>query len=259
MSVFRLVAALALFAALAGAEGFPVISQVDRAVTAWLQRAVPAADLPAAVLGFIADPEVMISGLAWAGIVFLLLHDKRRGRGWLCLAAATIGVSLVTIILQNVIVHPVPPLALTRHIARRGIVLGDLGVVILGIAAVGAILLLLPNKRYSRPFLWLATGTVGISLAAVMARHLIVHFSDQIHELIGLYPANGFPSGHTVRTTLLAGTVFRRLPSLAAVIIVGMMASLVYLGVHWTSEVLGGFCLGWVCVEMARGLWGLMG
>jgi membrane-associated phospholipid phosphatase len=35
-----------------------------------------------------------------------------------------------------------------------------------------------------------------------------------------------------------------------------MMAALVYLGDHWTSDVLGGLCLGWACAELARGVWG---
>jgi membrane-associated phospholipid phosphatase len=56
-----------------------------------------------------------------------------------------------------------------------------------------------------------------------------------------------------MRTTLLAGTLLRDLPVGAAALVVAIMASLVYLGDHWATEVLGGLCLGWACVELARG------
>ena len=69
----------------------------------------------------------------------------------------------------------------------------------------------------------------------------------------------GYPSGHTMRTTLLAGTLLRKRPVIAAGLVAAMMASLVYLGDHWTSEVLGGLCLGWVCVECTRAVWQRVG
>ncbi|GEM_PF-5902936 len=34
---------------------------------------------------------------------------------------------------------------------------------------------------------------------------------------------------------------------------------MVYLGDHWLSEAVGGFCLGWVFVELARCRWPLAG
>jgi membrane-associated phospholipid phosphatase len=61
-----------------------------------------------------------------------------------------------------------------------------------------------------------------------------------------------FPSGHTTRTTFIAATVLRRAPVAAAVLIVAMMTALVYLGDHWTSDVLGGLCLGWAGAEVAH-------
>lgn len=264
MSVFRLAATLALFVMSAIAAGLPASTQVDHAVTLWIQRAAPAPDAPAAALAFLGDPEVIV-GLAAFGLVLLLFRDKHHGRAFLWLAAGAVGTSLVTVILQRVIVHVGPPSTLTRPIAERGLVfLGD-PPIIPGLAAVGLVLLLLRDKRHDRAFLWLAAGAIGMTLVAVIIHHVILRYHVvlryEMHffKMIRLHATYGFPSGHMVRTTLLAGVGLRRVPALAAAIVVGMGVSLVYLGVHWMSEVLGGFFLGWACVEVAREVWRWLG
>jgi undecaprenyl-diphosphatase len=258
MSVSRLMASLGGFVMLAVVGGFPISMQIDRLITLWLQRAAPVADAPAAVIALLGDPEVIIPGLSVAGLVLLLLRDGRHGRALLWLAAGTVAVSLVAVILQDAIVHPLPPLALTRFIARRGLILRDPKVVFSGFVVVGLIVLFLHDKLRGHALLWLAAGIVGVSLVSVIPKYVSIHLGQQILRTVGLNPA-GFPSAHTMRITLLAGTMFRRVPTLAAAIVVSMMASLVYLGVHWASEVLGGFCLGWACVEVARGVWQRLG
>ncbi|TMJ13785.1 MAG: phosphatase PAP2 family protein, partial [Bacillati bacterium ANGP1] len=63
-----------------------------------------------------------------------------------------------------------------------------------------------------------------------------------------------FPSGHTLRTTILAGVALHQAPWAAGLIILAMMVALVYLGDHWTSDVLGGLCLGWAALEAGNAL-----
>jgi len=264
MSVFRLAATLALFVTLAIIAELPASRQVDHAITMWIQRAAPALDVSAAALVFLGDPEVII-GLAVLGFVLLLFRDKHYGRAFVWLAAGAVGASLMTIILQDVIVHVGPPSTLTRPIADRGLVFLRDPTIIPGFAAAGLLLLLLRDKRHGRAFVWLAASVIGITLSTVIIYHVIqryhviLRFEMHFLKMIGVTAPYGFPSGHMVRTTLLAGTGFRRVPTLAVAIVIGIGASLVYLGLHWMSEVLGGVCLGWACVEVGQGVWKRLG
>jgi membrane-associated phospholipid phosphatase len=69
---------------------------------------------------------------------------------------------------------------------------------------------------------------------------------------LGVQQPYSFPSGHTMRATFLAAAVLRQAPAVAGAVILAMMTALVYLGDHWTSDVVGGLCLGWACAEAAR-------
>lgn len=160
----------------------------------------------------------------------------------------------VTIWLQHAAPAPDMP-------ASIFVFLGDAEVVITG-AVLAGLLLLSRDRGWGIAALQFAAGLAAVSLLAVLLKHTIPHpgppESLQRHILrLGVStPPTPFslPSGHTMRTTFIAGTVLRRFPVLAGAVVLCMMAALVYLGDHWTTDVLAGLCLGWACVEVARGL-----
>jgi len=159
---------------------------------------------------------------------------------------------IVTVWLQRVAPAPDVP-------ASTLVFLGDAEIVILGVA-LGAFIYLRRNRRRLAAGLWLAVGLGGASLLAVLLKHLIIHPGPppELQRSVlrfGLYVRTpySFPSGHTIRTTMLARILLRRAPLVAGTLVVGMMAALIYLGDHWLSDVLGGLCLGWACTEIAEG------
>ena len=136
--------------------------------------------------------------------------------------------------------------------------LGDAEVVITA-AVLAGLVLLSRNRPHGIVAFRFAAGVTAVSLLAVLLKHVIPHPGPPEalvrHILrfgISGPPGYSLPSGHTMRTTFIAGTVLRRYPLLADALVLCMMASLVYLGDHWTSDVLAGLCLGWACAEVGR-------
>jgi membrane-associated phospholipid phosphatase len=264
MSVPRLVVALALFAVLAVASVLGPGAELDRAITIWLQNAMPSAEAAhaAARLVFLGDAAILVPGVGAIGLVLLFVGDERRGAATLLLAAAVLGASLLAGFFEHVIVHPGPPEALKLHFPRPAdaplvslVSVGNAAVIIAALAALRLVLLFVTDKRRSPASLGPAGAALGIGLVAVAIKHLMNGLPPALTETMNGYAAYGYPSGHIMRTALVAGTALRRLPALGAALVVAMMGSLVYLGDHWTSEVLGGLCLGWACVEVSREVW----
>jgi len=143
------------------------------------------------------------------------------------------------------------------------VLLGNAEVLITAVALWGVILIVRGNRSRAISAAYLAAFLACVSAAAFGLKFLIVHPGppDALVRpgpgwttgLIHVPQPYSFPSGHTTRTTFLAGTLLRGTPWLAAALVVCMMAALVYLGDHWTSDVVGGLCLGWLGVELARG------
>lgn len=137
---------------------------------------------------------------------------------------------------------------------------GNAEVVITG-AVLAGLLLLSQDRARSFAAFQFAAGLAAVSLLALLLKHVIPHPGPppDLHRPVprfGVGAAMPFslPSGHTMRATFFGGTLLRRFPVLAGALVLCMMAALVYLGDHWTTDVLAGLCLGWACVEVARGL-----
>ena len=144
--------------------------------------------------------------------------------------------------------------------------LGDAEVQITAVAVVGFLWWWRRDRTRARAALWLAAGLAVTSFIAFALKYLVPHPGPppEMQRAVARYGIGvpqpfSFPSGHTMRITFLAATALRAMPAAAAAVVAAMMTALVYLGDHWTSDVLGGLCLGWACAELARGLRGKIG
>lgn len=126
---------------------------------------------------------------------------------------------------------------------------GDAPVMIVATAALVVVLAAQKSLRLA----------LGIAATMLVARLLVSGLKPLIaiprpSDLYQGVEAFSFPSGHATMTTTCAGLLFvligaggagRTLARVAlALMVSGMMASRLYLGAHWPSDVLAGFCVG---------------
>ncbi|GHE26750.1 phosphatase PAP2 family protein [Streptomyces vinaceus] len=121
---------------------------------------------------------------------------------------------------------------------------------------VAAVVVWLLWRRALRLAVWAAcTATVG-GLVGLLVKNAVERARPHLPEPVAHAPGFSFPSGHAMTATTscavlllvllpLVPRAWRPLPwALAAVSVVGVGCTRVALGVHWVSDVVGGWLLG---------------
>lgn len=130
------------------------------------------------------------------------------------------------------------------------------GFTVLTLVVVLGVLLLMLHRRSLQAAV-LAIAVVVGQLAAELAKHLVGRDRPDLVPHLDLVYSSSFPSGHsamspivyfTLAGILAAGESNRAAKSLllatAAVLVLAIGASRVYLGVHWPTDVLAGWAMG---------------
>jgi undecaprenyl-diphosphatase len=140
-----------------------------------------------------------------------------------------------------------------EDVMRDMTALGGIGVVI------GASLVLAGYLALRRRFVdiaVLAASVVGAELVSGVIKHLVERPRPELVPYKAAIYSASFPSGHTLMATvmyitfamLLAADFERRereyLLAVAWIVSFAVGASRIYLGVHWPSDVLAGWCIG---------------
>ena len=157
----------------------------------------------------------------------------------------------VTRTLQHAAPFPDVPAALF-------VFLGDAEVAIPALL-IAALLLRRHRSARARAAWTLAFGLLIVSAIAFTLKWVLPHPGPPpelqryvFRPGLGVPQRFSFPSGHTMRATYFAANVLAARPAAACALVLTMMAALVYLGDHWTTDVLGGLCLGWACAAAGR-------
>jgi undecaprenyl-diphosphatase len=190
-------------------------------------------------------------------------------------AVAVVSIGMFALLAVLVAVHPAP-FGIDRALARAAAdvrtdpvtaamrtvsFLGSFPAIAIQIAVIGGGILLI--RRDPRPGLWLLAAALGAWFLSNGFKALL----DRPRPEPGLVDAGGaaFPSGHATQggaffvllAVVLASTLPRpwRLPAAWIAIAIGFLSGLsrIYLGVHWATDVAGGFALGlaWSCALLA--------
>jgi undecaprenyl-diphosphatase len=141
--------------------------------------------------------------------------------------------------------------------------LGSIAFIIPAGLAIGLYFLI--RRRDWRPLALLAAAVAGAVGLYHLVKALVGRPRPPATIWIGHYSGASFPSGHATQSAafyamlaivLGAGLSYRRraiLWSAAALVVLIVGASRIYLGAHWLTDVLGGYALGasWVAIVVA--------
>jgi undecaprenyl-diphosphatase len=112
--------------------------------------------------------------------------------------------------------------------------------------------------------LWQALASTGVSLALYWLIKLKVKRKRPFAVIesveAGVPPLDlySFPSGHTMNNLAAGFTVFYCVPSVGWIILLMALSwgfLRIYFGVHWLSDVVGGFILGFFSFLIAHFIW----
>ena len=109
----------------------------------------------------------------------------------------------------------------------------------------------------------MGTGLITFVLKLLLGRPRPT--ADHV-DLLETYHNNSFPSGHTLSYIVFFGfliLLMRRLPQIPSYLRKSITAvsyfmfifgpiSRIYLGAHWFTDILGGFLLGILCLQLLR-------
>lgn len=130
--------------------------------------------------------------------------------------------------------------------------LGDLGWFWIALG----IILLIPQKTRSIGIVVLISLLIDILVTNVALKNIIArprpfNINNTLIPLIPKPHDFSFPSGHTAASFASAFVYYRMAPKkygVAALVLAALIGlSRLYLGVHYPSDVIGGFFIGWIC------------
>lgn len=144
-------------------------------------------------------------------------------------------------------------------VARVFTALGE-PTVLIAAGIITAVLLWRAGHRHL-PWVLIAITMIGRAVSELQ-KYWIARARPDLEPHLVVVKTSSFPSGHatssmifylTLALVLTAGTKWRRIAAVAAVLLSLLIgASRVMLGVHWPSDVIGGWCFGmlWVLLTL---------